>query len=101
MKGIAHLAREGKKLPIVLVGKVGGDHTIALGLGLNDHRGMRQTRNDAVANQKMLTVKLFFGGELRNKTSLLLNFIIKKPCVREGKFDPGRGPYKQWWSNWI
>lgn len=82
MKGIAHLAREGKKLPIVLVGKVGGDHSTALGLGLNDHGGMRQTRNDAVANQKMFTVKLFLSGELRNKTSFLLNFIRKNLVFR-------------------
>ena len=60
-----------------MVGKVGGDHSTALGLGLNDHRGMRQTRNDAVANQKMFTVKFFLSGELRNKTSFLLNFIRK------------------------
>ncbi len=50
VKGIAHLARESKKLPIVLVGKVGGDNTTSLGLGLNDHRGIRQSRNDSVAN---------------------------------------------------
>ena len=53
------------------------------------------------ADQKMFTVKLFLGGELRNKTSFLLNFIKKNPCVRECKFDPGRWPYNQWWSNWI
>lgn len=69
VKGIAHLAREGKKLPIVLVGKVGGDHTTALGLGLNDHRGMRQTRNDAVANQKMF----------RSNFSSVVNSEIKPP----------------------
>ena len=50
MKGIAHFAWESKKLPIVLVGKVGGDHTTSLGLGLNDHRGIRHIRNDSVAN---------------------------------------------------
>ncbi len=100
MKGIAYLAREGKKLPIVLVGKVGGDHTTAIRLELNDHRGMRQTCNDAVANQKMFTVKLFFGGELRNKTSFLLNFIRKNLLFGRVNLIL-RGPFKQWWSNRI
>ena len=67
MKGISHFAGKSKELPIVLVGKIGGDDTSALGLGLNDNRSMRQTRNDAIANQEVFAVKLFFGGKLRNK----------------------------------
>ncbi len=34
------------------------------------------------ADQKMFTVKLFLGGELRNKTSFLLNFIRKNLVFR-------------------
>lgn len=100
MKGISHFAGKSKELPIVLVGKIGGDDTSALGLGLNDNRSMRQTRNDAIANQEVFAVKLFFGGKLRNKPPLP-EFYWKSPCARGDKFDPTHGPYKLWSSNWI
>jgi len=57
------------------VGKIGGDHASALGLGLNHDCGVGQTSYDTVANQEMFAIKSFRYCKLRNKGSVLFDFL--------------------------
>ena len=101
MKGISHFTWKGKKLAVVLVDKIGCYHASPFGLRLNDHCGVRQTRNDTVANKKVFAVKLFLSGKFRKNPPPPARFCRKKRCVLEDKFDPDHVPCKQWWSNRI
>ena len=81
MKGISHFTWKGKKLPVVLVDKIGCYYASPFGLRLNDHCGVRQTRNDTVANKKVFAVKLFLSGKFRKNPPLLLDSVAKNAVL--------------------